>query len=220
MNEQERVKTVEKFVCSVLKDDRTGHDLEHVFRVRRLSLYLAVREGGNREIIELSALLHDCADPKLVSSEEEAYKRIDELLRACEVPTNDVNHIIHIIKTVSFKGGNEESPTTIEGKIVQDADRLDAIGAIGIARAFTYGGAKGHVLFKEDEMPRTAMTEDEYRHNPSSVIGHFYEKLLLLKGKMNTKKAVELATDRHRFMRTFLEKFKEEWNGTNEDANS
>jgi uncharacterized protein len=125
-----------------------------------------------------------------------------------------------LLKASLLKGGMGSPPSTIEGKIVQDADRLDAIGAIGIARAFTYGGAKGHVLFKEDEIPRTVMTEDEYHQNPSSVIGHFYEKLLLLKEKMNTKKAIELATDRHRFMMEFLEKFKEEWNGTNEDVNS
>lgn len=142
MNEQERVKMVENFVCSVLKDDRTGHDLEHVFRVRLLSLHLAVHEGGNREIIELSALLHDCADPKLVSSEEEAYKRIDELLRACDVPTNDVNHIIHIIKSVSFKGGNGEPPSTIEGKLFKTQIGLTLLGRLELQERLRTEGQK------------------------------------------------------------------------------
>lgn len=191
-------------------NEGSGHDWWHIFRVKKIALKIAEKEGGNIFIIEMAALLHDLDDWKLVK-ENEASKTVNWLKKA-ELKEIDSNKILEIIEQVSFKGAKVETKaTSIEAQIVQDADRLDAIGAIGIARTFAYGGHKGRLLHDPAIKPEMHENFETYKKNTAPTINHFYEKLLLLKEILNTPIAKNIAKSRHKFMEDFLNQFFNEW---------
>lgn len=203
------------FVKQKLENAEGGHDWFHIERVYNNALLIAKEEKCNEIIVKLGALLHDIADSKFHNGDETVGpKMAREFLESENIEENIIQHVIDIINNISFKGGNfEKKLTSIELEIVQDADRLDAIGAIGIARAFNYGGFKNRQLYNPEIQPNLAMSKEEYKHSESPTLNHFYEKLLLLKDKMNTKTGKKIAQDRHNFMETFLTQFYEECNG-------
>lgn len=210
----ELIKKTEEFVRGVHENEATGHDWYHIERVWKNALLIQQREGaGNPFVIEMAALLHDIPDEKLNTSEEEGWKKLKKYINSLDLPDSVVTHIIDCIESVSFKGGRATNLKSIEAKIVQDADRLDAIGAIGVARTFAFGGKKGQPLFDPEIGVRTEMTNEEYRKGKSSSVHHFYEKLLKLKDLMNTDAARQIAEQRHEFMDDFLKQFYREWNG-------
>ena len=203
------------FVKNTLVDAEGGHDWFHIERVYKNSLLIAKYEPVDELVVTLGALLHDIADSKFHNGDETIGPKIaSEFLLKLQVDSTTIEHVVNIIKHISFKGGNEvqkfKSP---ELDVVQDADRLDAIGAIGIARCFNYGGFKNRALYNPNIEPNLNMTKAEYKQSTAPTINHFYEKLLLLKDKMNTKTAKSLALDRHNYMLTFLNQFYKEWNG-------
>ncbi|MBK6524360.1 MAG: HD domain-containing protein [Crocinitomicaceae bacterium] len=207
------------YVVSELKrefaDESTGHDWFHIERVWKNAKQIAATEGGDLFVIELAALLHDIADHKFVEdADAEAKRRIQAMLTKAEVGQHTIDRVIDIVLKSSFKGGIGENPMTqLEGLIIQDADRLDAIGAIGIARTFAFGGKFGNLLYHPDIPPATFKNAEEYRKNRTHTINHFYEKLLLLKDKMNTPTGRKMAEQRHLFMQEFLNQFYNEWQG-------
>jgi len=207
MNKENVIVETEKMVRSTLLDEPSGHDWFHIERVTKMATKIGKAEGANLFIVTLAALLHDLADDKVVENEEIALNNISTWLTSHNVAQADSYHILRIIQTISFKGGNGNQVETLEAKVVQDADRLDAIGAIGIARCFTYSGSKGKVIYNPSFDVRKQMTLEEYRHGESSAIHHFYEKLLKLKDTMNTDTGYQLAVDRHAFMEEFLAQF-------------
>jgi uncharacterized protein len=213
MNKQTIVADTIDMVKEKLNNEGSGHDWYHIERVWKMASKLATKEQGNSYIVELAALLHDLIDDKLVSSKDEAVQEVEYWLEGAGVSLSDSERIMDIIQTISFKGGNGRKLTTLEAQIVQDADRLDAIGAIGIARCFTYAGSKGDVIFNPELSVRESMTEKEYREGSSSAVHHFYEKLLKLKDLMNTETAKQIAEERHAFMEDFLIQFFNEWEG-------
>lgn len=204
-------KTIE-FVKEKLQGDSSGHDWWHIYRVWNMSKKLHETEGGNPFVIEMAALLHDIADWKFNKSEEEGVLLIKNWLNKMGVTDSIANPIINIIKNVSFKGaGVKDKMESIEGKIVQDADRLDAIGAIGIARTFAFGGKFGNPMHDPESKAEMHASFEEYKKSNGTTINHFYEKLLLLKDRMNTKTAKKIALDRHHYMENFLKQFYDEW---------
>ncbi|WP_027409782.1 HD domain-containing protein [Anoxybacteroides tepidamans] len=213
MRKEQIIRETEQYVKSILERDSSGHDWWHIDRVRRLGCQLAQQEGANVFVVEMAALLHDVADEKIVGSEEIGMRLVREWLARFPMGTEERESVIEAISTVSYKGGNGKPPRTLEGKVVQDADRLDAIGAIGIARAFMYAGHRGHLMYDPALSVRETMTKEEYRHGPSTAIHHFYEKLLKLKDLLHTESAKMLAVRRHQFMEQFLRQFYQEWNG-------
>ncbi|MBR4459551.1 MAG: HD domain-containing protein [Clostridia bacterium] len=201
------------YARALFAGDSSGHDWWHTRRVWRLALHLAQAEGADPLIVQLAALLHDADDAKL-SPETSAEKlRARRFLEAEGLPEETVRRILHIIGQVSYKGSDSETPDTIEGMCVQDADRLDAIGAVGIARTFAFGGSRGRAIWDPDEQPRTELNERNYRSGGGCTVNHFYEKLLLLKDLMNTPAARRMAEARHRFMEQYLDEFYAEWRG-------
>ncbi|CAI8802941.1 phosphohydrolase [Bacillus pseudomycoides] len=212
MKKQEKIQKTVAFVRNILETDASGHDWYHIERVHKLAISLSEKEGGDRFVIEMAALLHDVADEKLNESEEAGMKKVSDWLEGLNVTEEENEHILHIIMNMSYKGGHGGKVSTLEGKIVQDADRLDALGAIGIARTFAYGGAKGRLLYDPNIPPREEMTKEEYRKNDDPSLNHFYEKLLKLKDLMNTDAAKREAEIRHRYMEEFIEQFMKEWN--------
>ncbi|MEH7075478.1 HD domain-containing protein [Neobacillus drentensis] len=208
------IEQTEVFVRNELGEDATGHDWFHVDRVRRNALHICKEEkAGDPFIIEMAALLHDISDEKLNESSEKGEEKLENFLRTIPLTDEDKKHIKQIIATISFKGGQNTILLTIEAEIVQDADRLDAIGAIGIARAFAYGGKKGQSIYDPSIAVRQEMTVEEYRKGKSTSIHHFYEKLLKLKDLLNTETAQKMAENRQQMMVTFLEQFYQEWDG-------
>lgn len=200
------------FVKQKLEGAEAGHDWFHIERVWKLSRKIAEKEGGNLEIIELSALLHDIADPKFHNGDETlAIKISREFLETENVSEDIIEQVLSIIKNISFKNRGEVSEKSLELKIVQDADRLDAIGAIGIARTFNFGGFKNNLMYHPEIKPSLEMSKEEYKKSNGTTINHFYEKLLLLKDLMNTETAKKIATERHDFMLNFLDEFFKEW---------
>ena len=184
------IEQAETFVQSELAEDATGHDWFHVDRVRRNALYIYEQEkSGDPFIIEMAALLHDIPDEKLNETTEKGEAKLDGFLRTIELSKEEIQQIKKIIDSISFKGGRKIELETVEAKIVQDADRLDAIGAIGIARVFAYGGKKGQQIYDPSYQIREEMTIEEYRKGKSTSIHHFYEKLLKLKDLLNTETA-------------------------------
>jgi len=211
---RDKIEAAEAFVKNELGRDSSGHDWHHIDRVRKNArLIWSKEQKGDWFIIEMAALLHDIPDEKLNETEEAGWSKLDSFLAGIELESNIAQLIKDCIETVSFKGGREIELKCIEAEIVQDADRLDALGAIGIARTFAYGGKKGHPIFDPGISVRGEMTLEEYRTGNSSSINHFYEKLLKLKDKMNTEQAKKLAEERHTFMESFLAQFYSEWNG-------
>lgn len=207
------LQAAEQFVKEKLAHDFSGHDWWHIMRVRANAWTIAQEEQADVFICELTALLHDAADEKLFGDEEVGYREIRAWLEAQGVDTADADHIMEIISTMSFKGGSRPPMKTLEGRVVQDADRLDAIGAVGISRVFAYSGAKGRPVHDPTIQPRESMTQAEYRSGKDTAINHFHEKLLKLKDLMNTAYGRKLAEERHRFMEQYLEQFHREWSG-------
>lgn len=203
------------FVKGQLENAEGGHDWFHIERVYKNALLIAKEEVCNLQVVQLSALLHDIADSKFHNGDETIGPKIArQFLESEKVPDAIINHVVLIIENISFKGGNfDKKFHSAELDIVQDADRLDAIGAIGIARAFNYGGFKNRALYDPEIAPNTNMTIDEYKNSQAPTLNHFYEKLLLLKDKMNTSTGKKIAKERHRFMENFLAQFYAEWEG-------
>ena len=202
------------FVKEKLEGAEAGHDWFHIERVWKLSKKIAEQEGGNLEVIELSALLHDIADPKFHNGDETlALKISKDFLEEIQVDAELIEQVLFVIKNISFKNRAEapENPP-LELQIVQDADRLDAIGAIGIARTFNFGGFKNNLMYHPEIKPNLGMNKEEYKKSNGTTINHFYEKLLLLKDLMNTETAKKIASERHNFMLQFLDEFYKEWN--------
>lgn len=208
------IKTI-AFVKEKLNDAEGGHDWFHIERVYKNAILIARETECDLTVVQLGALLHDIADSKFHNGDETiGPKTARAFLEKENVSENTIAHVVNIIENISYKGGNfERKFSSVELDIVQDADRLDAIGAIGVARAFNYGGFKNRALYNPEIEPITNMTKEEYKKNSAPTINHFYEKLLLLKDKMNTEKGKEIATERHRFMETFLAQFYAEWEG-------
>ena len=201
------------FVKEKLKNAEGGHDWFHIERVFKNARIIAASEEVDGFIVALGALLHDIADSKFHNGDETIGPKIArQFLQEQQVPEDAILHVENIIKWISFKGGNETQEfSSPELDVVQDADRLDALGAIGIARTFNYGGHKGRPIFDPDVKPNLNMTKEEYKASSAPTINHFYEKLLLLKDRMNTKTGKKLAQERHDFMVGFLEQFYKEW---------
>ena len=203
------------FVRATLAGAEAGHDWFHIERVYNNAKAINAAEGGDELIISLAALLHDIADPKFNNGDEEIGPRMAiEFLRSIDVEYEIIDHVQQIIRNLSYK--SSLGTVIFQSKeldIVQDADRLDAIGAIGIARAFTYGGYKNRVLYDPEIAPKLNQTKEEYKNTTAPTINHFYEKLLLLKDLMKTNAGKEIAKRRHDFMLAYLEQFYGEWKG-------
>lgn len=211
ISEIQLVTETENYIKAIFENEGSGHDWWHIHRVRYLALKIAKIEGGNRFLVEMAALLHDIDDWKINGNK--AASQAELWLKKLKISEPETKNILEIIDQVSFKGAEVETKTTsIEAKIVQDADRLDAIGAIGIARTFTYGGNKGRTIYNPDIKPELHKDFESYKKTTAPTINHFYEKLLLLKNRLNTPTAIELAEKRHIFMEQFLEQFFYEWN--------
>ena len=210
---QNLIENTVDFVKEKLDGAEAGHDWFHMERVWKLSKKIAEKEKCNMEVVELSALLHDIADPKFHNGDETiALKVSREFLEKENAAAEIIEKVLFISKNISFKN-RQEAPENlpIELKIVQDADRLDAIGAIGIARTFNFGGFKNNLMYHPDIQPKLNMTKEEYKKNSGTTINHFYEKLLLLKDLMNTETAKKIALERHDLMLNFLDEFYKEW---------
>lgn len=214
MDTQKIIAAAEVFVRSKLAHDFSGHDWWHIDRVRNNAVTIARKENAHIFLCELTALLHDVTDEKLVCDELQAEQQLKEWLGAQKLPSTLIDQVLEIISTMSFKGGSRPPMTTLEGQIVQDADRLDAIGAVGISRVFAYSGAKGRPVHDPTVKPRQAMTKEEYRSGHDTAINHFYEKLFKLKPLMNTEYGRQMAEQRHTFMEQYLEQFYGEWDGS------
>jgi uncharacterized protein len=213
MEQQKIIEATTTFVKNILQHDSSGHDWWHIERVRKAALQIGEKENANLFVVEMAALLHDVADEKLNKSEEEGLMKVRNWLSSLQIMESEQEEVIEIISTMSFKGGSRPPMKTIEGQVVQDADRLDAIGAIGIARTFAYAGSHGDLIY-DPELPfRDSMTKEEYRNGKSTAVNHFYEKLLKLKDTLNTNAAKKAAQERHDFMTAFLDQFYKEWNG-------
>ena len=210
------LQNTKNFVKQELQNAEAGHDWFHIERVINNSLLIAKSEICSLEVVQLAALLHDIADSKFHNGDESIGPRTAKIfLESQNVNRETIDHVVKIIENISFKGSHKNSDfTSIELQIVQDADRLDAIGAIGIARTFNYGGFKNREIYNPEIKPNLAMTKEEYKNNSAPTINHFYEKLLLLKDKMNTKTGIQIAAQRHEFMETFLEQFFAECDGS------
>lgn len=202
------------YIREVFREDFSGHDAAHSFRVYKTALAIAAEEGADDRLVALAALLHDVDDRKLSPETAAGKDRAVGFLQREGVPAEEINAICAIIDQVSYKGTDSATPSTLEGKCVQDADRLDALGAIGIARTFAYGGSHGRSLYDPEEKPRLHMDGAEYAQRKSSSVNHFYEKLFLLKDMMNTETGRRVAEHRTALMHHFLDAFLAEWNGT------
>lgn len=215
MNDSEIVNKTILFVKAKLEKAEGGHDWFHIERVYKNAILIADGEVCDDTVLKLGALLHDIADSKFHNGDETiGPKMAREFLASNNVDEATIQHVINIIENVSFKGGNtERSFSSIELNIVQDADRLDAIGAIGIARTFNYGGFKNRPLYNPNIAPNLHMSKKEYKNSDAPTLNHFYEKLLLLKDKMNTETGKKIAQERHRYMEGFLSQFYAEWDG-------
>lgn len=207
------ISATEEFVREKLPIDATGHDWHHVFRVRRNALAIGQAEGAEPLAVELAALLHDIADHKFHGGDETAGPRTAEKwLASLGVPDDLVGRVCEIIARLSFKGAAvAQEPLSLEGQVVQDADRLDALGAIGIARAFAYGGFKGRPLYDPEVPPEQHASFEAYKKGVGPTLNHFHEKLLLLKDRFNTAAGRRLAQERHAFLVEYLRRFLEEW---------
>ena len=212
---EEIIEKTKDFVKNTLKNAEGGHDWFHIKRVYKNALLISKKEDVDLFIVSLGALLHDIADSKFHNGDDTiGPQKAREFLFGINVDSVAIEHVIKIIENVSFKGGNEsQNFSSIELDVVQDADRLDALGAIGIARTFNYGGFKNRKLYDPSIQPDLKMTKEAYKASTAPTINHFYEKLLLLKDRMNTKTGKQIALNRHNYMKEFLQQFYAEWNG-------
>lgn len=215
MGNQEIIQQTADHVKSLLSGEHTGHDWWHIYRVWQMAKRIGKDEGADVFVVELAALLHDIADWKFHDGDDEAGPREARLwLEKLHVASEAIDRVCTVIKEISFKGaGVQTTPSTLEGKVVQDADRVDALGAIGIARAFAYGGHKGREIYNPNSQPVHHQTFEEYKNSSGPTINHFHEKLLLLKDLLNTPTARNIAEHRHAYMEEYLERFLQEWNG-------
>lgn len=218
MNKDLIIQNTIQFVKETLKNAEGGHDWFHIQRVLNNAKLIAENESVNIFIVSLGALLHDIADPKFHNGDENIGPKIaKEFLEKQKIDKEIIQHIIHIINHISYKNSftkTGEKFTSKELEVLQDADRLDAIGAIGIARCFNYGGFKNRSLYNPEIAPNLTMTKEEYKNSSAPTINHFYEKLLLIKDQMNTVTGKKIAEKRHAYMEGFLKQFYEEWNGS------
>lgn len=217
MHQEKVIENAITFVKKTLKNAEGGHDWFHVDRVFKNAILISKEEKVDPFIVSLGALFHDIADPKFHHGDETIGPKITKaFLKKQQVDEIVINHVIHIIKHISFKNSLDDkknSFNSIELNVVQDADRLDAIGAIGIARCFNYGGYKNRPLYDPEILPNLEMDKETYKNSTAPTINHFYEKLLLLKDKMNTRSGKKIALSRHDFMVEYLNQFYSEWNG-------
>lgn len=202
-----------EYIRKIFENDYSGHDYYHTFRVFKMATYIAMQEGADLEIVQLAALLHDVDDRKLFPETYKDKCHAKKFLTENNVDALIIEKICDIIDVISFAGKDSFVPETLEGKCVQDADRLDALGAIGIARAFAYGGSHNRSIHDPDAIPNLDMGTEEYYSHTSTTVNHFYEKLFELKDMMNTETARALAHDREKYMREFLAEFFDEWDG-------
>jgi uncharacterized protein len=218
MNDARIIEKTIEHVRKELREAEGGHDWFHIQRVFRNTLLIAREEKVDVLVVSLAALLHDIADSKFHGGDEKiGPKKADSFMQSLKIKAKTRKHVVEIIKNISFKNSLESRKTSFQSReleVVQDADRLDAIGAIGIARAFSYGGFAGRKLYDPDIPPNPNMSKAEYKKSQGPTINHFYEKLLLLKDKMHTDTGRKLAEDRHQFMLNYLEEFYREWNGS------
>ncbi len=207
------IENTENYVKETLSKDASGHDWWHIYRVRNLALHIQKTEGGDKKIIELAALLHDIADWKFHDGDENIGAiKASTFLEKQDCDKQTISKVADIIQEISFKGAKVSTPmSSLEGRIVQDADRLDAIGAIGIARTFAYGGNKGREMYNPNIKAEMHDSFAAYKKNNGPTINHFYEKLLLLKDRINTSTAQKIAEERHQYMEKFLQEFYAEW---------
>jgi uncharacterized protein len=214
MNKSEILNNTVEIVKQKLIDAEAGHDWFHIERVWKNARKIAQTENCDIFIVEIAALLHDIADSKFNDGNEEiGPETAKNILESLNLDEESINNVVQIIRNISFKGGHKYSDfNSVELQIVQDADRLDAIGAIGIARAFNYGGFKNRTLYDPEIKPDLNMSKEAYKKGAAPTINHFYEKLLLLKDLMNTESGKKLAEERHLFMEQFLDQFYKEWN--------
>lgn len=217
MYKEQIINSTKTFVKETLKGAEGGHDYFHIERVYKNAMLIAKNEKVDDFVVALGALLHDIADSKFYDGDETVGPKKARLFLEKEgVNEVVIVHVENIIKNISFKGGNfKQEFNSLELDVIQDADRLDAIGAIGIARCFNYGGFKNRELYNPDIPPKLDMTKEEYKNSTAPTLNHFYEKLLLLKDKFNTNTGKELAKQRHEFMEDFVNKFLDEYNGVN-----
>ena len=201
----------EDYIRRLFEGESSGHDYYHSMRVHDLARSICAEEGGDEGIVRLSALLHDADDRKVFSTVDYANAR--GFMDSEGIPRDIQDAVCHIISQISFKGKDSVVPDSLEGRIVQDADRMDAIGAIGIARAFAYGGSKGRAMHIPGESFKEGMSEAEYYANQGTSVNHFHEKLLLLKDMMTTPTGRRMAESRHQYMLGFLDEFMAEWDG-------
>ncbi|MFT4534030.1 MAG: hypothetical protein ACJA1A_000193 [Saprospiraceae bacterium] len=215
MQDQTLISNTIEFVEKELQGAEGGHDWFHIERVYKNALLIGKSEDVDITVVALGALLHDIADAKFHNGDESVGPRVAlEWLESQSVDKETINHVVAIINNISYKGGkNVRTISTIELDVVQDADRLDAIGAIGIARTFNYGGFKNHKIYDPSVPVNMNMTKEEYKKSTAPTLNHFYEKLLLLKDLMNTESGKRIAQQRHDYMQGFLDQFYAEWNG-------
>ena len=202
-----------EYVRSVFETDYSGHDFFHTLRVCKMAERLAMEENANLEIVQLAALLHDVDDRKLSPETYPTKENARCFLTANQVDASVIETVCKIINQVSYRGSESIAPDTLEGQCVQDADRLDALGAIGIARTFAFGGNKNRVMYDPAIPPVEDMDEEAYHNSQSHTVNHFYEKLFKLKDLMNTESARQIAVARESYMKDFLDQFFAEWDG-------
>ncbi len=214
MNRSHIIQKTAEYIKQEFSEDSSGHDWWHIYRVWKNAITICEHEKADTFIVELAALLHDLDDWKFNDTGDETPLRAKAWLDSCGVEISIADEVCEIIKHISYKGaGVENKMKSIEGFIVQDADRLDAIGAIGIGRAFAYGGYKNRPMYDPESAPQMHATFEQYKNSKSATINHFYEKLLLLKDMMNTPTAKKIAEQRHEVMLGFLDQFMKEWEG-------
>lgn len=212
---EQLVQNATKFIKEVFQNDFSGHDFFHSMRVYRTAINIAEAEHADMQVVALAALLHDVDDRKLSPMTAEKKENAARFMRSQNVPESEIRQVCQIIDEVSFKGTDSVRPSTPEGKCVQDADRLDALGAIGIARTFAYGGSHNCAIYDPELPPRTAMNQAQYYSSKSTSLNHFYEKLFLLEGMMNTETGKAIARKRTQYMQQFVDEFLHEWDGLN-----
>ena len=210
---EQLVQNATKFIKEIFQNDFSGHDFFHSMRVYRTAMKIAQAEHADLEVVALAALLHDVDDRKLSPMTAEKKENAAQFMRSQNVPESEIRQVCQIIDEVSFKGTDSVRPSTPEGKCVQDADRLDALGAIGIARTFAYGGSHNRVIHDPELPPQTAMNQAQYYSSKSTSLNHFYEKLFLLEGMMNTETGKAIARKRTQYMQQFVDEFLNEWDG-------
>lgn len=205
------------YIRNIFQNDFSGHDYYHSLRVYRMAAAIAAEENADPDIVALAALLHDVDDRKLSPQTAQEKTNAVNFMRSQNVPEAVISQVLTILDEVSFKGTDSVTPSTLEGKCVQDADRLDALGAIGIARTFAYGGSHQRPLYDPEVAPNLNMDQEEYQKSNSSSLNHFYEKLFLLEDLMNTQTGRRIARKRTQYMKEFVEEFLSEWDGRLEE---